>query len=662
MLSRRLFDPFILTILCGIFSLLSQEKAFALEGEAPEAGIFYLDIIDTLEVVDSRSEYSSGTMRRSEIESNPASLYQDVYKHALATKPLVNAYGPFSAQLSVNGFRPGDVTSQVDNVLPLYKRDSYHHLFSLPRTDIFQVELNNNGFPTFELTTVPRDGHGISLGLLDFSAFSNLSMAGISCFHLARISWLDQIMRRLYDEKYSVFPSFEEYYLKIRSNAPGRLGPELNFWFVDQDSYFETSQFDDVIEEGKEAYHTGARWKSNSRSLAGWYLHRMALKESFLTAGWALSYTRREDLARGKSGLISEQPTELNSHLYFLTLAANALVESFTYAHGLEIQHGIRIGRTVNEMKVDSQGMYYPSIYVLQRGDEFTPDSLMRVDFRTGTLQYQTWLRIRKDISRLSLRIGLKGSYRDRFPFSLGPECGLDIDLGPGKLTLASGRYQRFPGAERAHVSMYPMEGSRVEINDSFTFGFHSSLLTLSAYYTKLYDLFDPLDENSQFQGDYADGFSTGFEGIIKKRWSLFDVRIGYGYGRSILQREGIRYPSTYDPGSKVTGALDIHLCDSIIFSLAGDCSQGQRITPLLGREKTALGYQPVWGKPNAVRLPLNWGVSCGTVLKLSRSFQVSLFATDIPGREFAIVYDDWNTKNILSTPWYGGIKVGYDF
>jgi hypothetical protein len=593
---------------------------------------------------------------------DPACLYQDVYKHALATKPLVNAYGPFSAQLSVNGLRPGDVTCRVDNVLPLYKRDSYHHLFSLPRADIFQVELNTCGFPTFELASVPQDGHGISLGLLDFSAFSNLRVSGINCFNLARISWLDQIMRRLYDEKYSVFPSFEEYYLKIRSDAPGRLGPELNFWFVDQDSYFETSQFDDVVEEGQKAYHTGARWKSNSRSMAGWYLHRLAVKESFVTAGWAFSYTRREDLARGKSGLMSEQPTDLNSHLYFLTLDANALVESFTYAHGLEIQHGIRIGRTVNEMRVDSQGMYYPSVYVLQRGDEYTPDSLMRVDFRTGAVHYQTWFRIRKDISRLSLRIGLKGSYRDRFPFALGPECGLDVDLGPGKLTLASGRWQRFPGAERAHVSMYPLEGSRVEVNDSFTLGFRSSLVSLSAYFAKLYDLFDPVDENSMFRGDYADGFSTGFEGVLKRRWSLFDVHVGYGYGRSILMREGIRYPSTYDPGSKVTCTLDVHLCDSIIFSLAGDCSQGQRITPLLGREKTELGYRPIWGKPNAARLPLNWGISCGTALKLSRSFQVSLFAADIPGREFAIIYDDWNTKNFVTTPWYGGAKVGYDF
>ena len=76
-------------------------------------------------------------------------------------------------------------------------------------------------------------------------------------------------------------------------------------------------------------------------------------------------------------------------------------------------------------MKIDSRGMYYPSVYVLQRGDEYTPDDLMWVDFKEGSFHYQTWFHIRKKISRLSLRIGLKGSYRDRFPFALGPEAGL---------------------------------------------------------------------------------------------------------------------------------------------------------------------------------------------------------------------------------------------
>jgi hypothetical protein len=658
----RLLHLLILTTFCGVFRLCFPPIAGALESDTQQREIYYVDILDTLEVVDSLSGHSPGVMRRNEIESDPACLYQDVYKHALATKPLVNAYGPFSAQLSVNGLRPGDITSRVDNVLPLYKRDNYHHLFSLPRSDLFQVELNTRGFPAFELTTSPREGHGISLGLLDFSAFSNLRISRISCFQLARISWLDQIMRRLYDTKYSVFPSFEEYYVKIGSDAPGVLGPELNFWFVDQDSYFETSQFDDMVEEGKEAYRTGARWRSNSRSVAGWYLHRLAVQESFITAGWALSYTHREDLARGTSGLISEQPTDLNSHLDLLTLDANAVLESFTYTHGLEIQHGFRIGRTVNEMKIDSQGMYYPSVYVLQRGDEYTPDDLMWVNFREGSFHYQTWFHVRKKISRLSLHIGLKASYRDRFPFALGPEAGLEYDLGIGVVSMVSGRWQHFPGAERAHVSMYPLEGSRVEVNDSFIIGFNSSLLSLTAYYSKLHDLFDPVDENSMFQGDYADGFSAGLECIAQKRLSLFDIHIGYGYGRSILEREGIWYPSTYDPGHKVTCTLDIHLCDRIIFDLAGDCSQGQRITPLLGREKTELGYRPLWGEPNAARLPLNWGLSCGTVLKIGRSFELSLFVTDIPGREFAVVYDEWNAKNFVTTPWYGGMKVGYDF
>ncbi len=653
---------FIPTFLCAALCILSTVFARATDGGAQENISFYHDVIDTLEVVDSLDDHSSVEMRRSEIQLDPACLYQDVCKHTLATKPLVHTYGPFSAQLSVNGFRPGDIISRVDNVLPLYKRDSYHNLFTLPRTDIFRARLHRRGFPAFDLTTDPREGHGVSLGLLDLSAFTNLRLSSVNCFQLTRISWLDQVMRRWYDEKYSVFPSFEEYFLKIRSNAPAKLGPELNFWFVDQDSYFETSQFDDVIEEGKETYHTGARWKSNSRSAAAWYLHRLLVKDSFITTGWSLSYTRRKDLARGKSGLLSEEPTDLDSHLYFLTLDANAVLEAFTYTSGLEIHHGIIAGRTVNRMKVDSQGMYYPSIYVQQRGDEYTPDELMQVDFRTGAFRYESWIRIKKDISRTSFHLGLNCLYRDRFPLALGPEIGLDYTFGVGKLILAVKRSQRFPVAERAHVTMYPLEGSRVEINDSVNLGFESSLLSFSAFFAKLYDLFDPVDENALFEGEYADGFSTGFECIIKKRISILDVHLGYGYGASYLKREGIGYPSVYDPGRKGICRLHLRFCDSFVLSLSGDCSQGQRITPLLGREETERGYQPIWGQPNSIRLPLSWGVSIGTTVRLSRRFEVSLYANDIPGRKFAVVYDDWHHKNFVKTPWYGGLKVGYDF
>jgi hypothetical protein len=186
--------------------------------------------------------------------------------------------------------------------------------------------------------------------------------------------------------------------------------------------------------------------------------------------------------------------------------------------------------------------------------------------------------------------------------------------------------------------------------------------LSLSAYYSKLHDLFDPVDDNALFKGDYANGYSAGFECVVKKKISLLDIHIGYGYGTSILEREGIAYPSTYDPGSQGICRLHFRFCDSISLSLAGDCSQGQRITPLLGRELTEKGYQPVWGQPNAARLPLNWGLSAGTTLKFSKNFETSLYITDLPGRKFAIVYDDWYTKNFVKTHWYGGVKLGYDF
>jgi len=145
----RLFRLLGRGFLWAALAMLIPYISRALESGVLEAEIFYSDVIDTLDVVDSLSEETNGKIRTSDLELNPSCLYQDVFKYTLATEPSINVYGPFSAQLSVNGLRPGDVKSRVDDVLPLYKKDSYHNLFGLPRTDIFTAKLNKYGFPSF---------------------------------------------------------------------------------------------------------------------------------------------------------------------------------------------------------------------------------------------------------------------------------------------------------------------------------------------------------------------------------------------------------------------------------------------------------------------------------------------------------------------------------
>jgi hypothetical protein len=93
---------FLFTLISEVLFVFTPAVTSALDSSAQEENIYYPDIIDTLEVVDSLDEHSLEKIRRSDIELDPASLYQDVYKHALATKPLANAYGPFSAQLSLS--------------------------------------------------------------------------------------------------------------------------------------------------------------------------------------------------------------------------------------------------------------------------------------------------------------------------------------------------------------------------------------------------------------------------------------------------------------------------------------------------------------------------------------------------------------------------------
>jgi hypothetical protein len=72
----------------GLLLFLSPAITGALESTDAEEIIPYYDIIDTLEVVDSPDDDSNWRIRRSDIELDPSCLYQDVYKHTLATRPL----------------------------------------------------------------------------------------------------------------------------------------------------------------------------------------------------------------------------------------------------------------------------------------------------------------------------------------------------------------------------------------------------------------------------------------------------------------------------------------------------------------------------------------------------------------------------------------------
>jgi hypothetical protein len=157
-----------------------KEKAIIVEN------MFLEDVIDTVNVIDSKEQdiLIEGEIEEEDVNSDPAALHQDVFRHMIATEPLVDSYGPFSAQISVKGLRPQNTGARIDNLLMLYKKDSYHNLFSLPRGDIFKSNFNKNGFSSIDFSTDnQKKGTGFAFGLLDISAYNNLSVSGVNFFN-----------------------------------------------------------------------------------------------------------------------------------------------------------------------------------------------------------------------------------------------------------------------------------------------------------------------------------------------------------------------------------------------------------------------------------------------------------------------------------------------
>jgi len=613
---------------------------------------------------------------RDQLASDPSCLNQDIFMY-MQKNPLINA-GLFSSQISVNGNRPEDTQIEIDRVLRVYDWGKIQNVFGILDSDIFEAQLNRfgyranggSGFSRIDVTTNPRKSSRLSLRFFDFSALANFDLLNSNLVTLGKISWLDQVINRIFGQGF-VCPHSQELYSKL-SFGPKRWQTSSNVWWLHEGSYIRSGVLTDS--QIKRSYQTEADWLNEKELRAFWINNEVILSSRlFLELALSLYDTHRFDYARGKSGMVGlVDPTELYVDLDFSTQAVSSLMELSYFAEHLEVNSGIRVSKIRNIFSYNSEGYFYPRFYASQRGDEISPEEIKDGYSQDNVLESGYWTNVNTEVLGLGIMAGLTGSMRTGYPFGLSPRVQISYPLSisflyNSGLILSLGAYRQFPGAERVYVTMYPVSESKGKAEESalVALGFQSDQFHLVLSGSKIRHLYCPGYANSRFSSVYANGYTAVLETGLKNRIGRITTELVYGYGISVNDQEGLEYRSVHDPGHNATLSVLYRPNEKFVLAATGEFSEGQRINRVIAREMTSEGYRPIWDPiPNSDRLPAKLGISIGGRLSLSDELLLSVYVVNFPGHTYAVMYQGWDPekRSDIKYPFLVGLGIERNF
>jgi len=610
------------------------------------------------------------------LELDPSCFHHDILMY-VQKDPLMSS-GLFSSQIFINGNRPEDTHIEIDRILKVYDRGKIQNVFGLFDSGVFETSLKRfgyradggSGFSVIDLETNPRERTNLALRFFDLSAATNFSLLNSSLFTGGKISWLDQVINRIFGQGF-VCPHSQEFFSTV-TYGPKRRQVRANFWWFREGSFIKTGPLTNPAI--KKSYQTEADWSSEKEHMAFWVNNGVVINSKlYLELALSLYDTYRFDNAIGKSGMVGIfDPNDLFVDLSFSTKAVSSMMELSYFSSRYQINYGVKVSRITNRLAFNSEGYFYPGVYRSQRGDEISPEELKEGRNRSKVLDSSYWTNVNTNFMRLEMMAGVVASHRTGYPLGFSPriQIGYPLDLSVlenSRVILSLGHYRQFPGPERVYVTMYPVSESDGKAEESrlLALGFRSEQLNFSFFGSKIRNLYSPGYENSRFSSEYADGYTAGFEVAVRNRFGNISSEFDYGYGRSVHRQEGLEYPSRYDPGHNASLSFLYRPSKKLAMTVRGDFGQGQRIHRLIAREETPEGYTPIWDPvPNSDRLPAMWRISMGNTFFLSDDILVSLFVVNFPGYPCAVMYEGWdpNKKSYVQYPFIFGFGTELNF
>ena len=656
-----------------------REEEKAKESITVEENQLFEGIVEPILVIADNSDEDltlKQRIDRDQLASDPSCLNQDIFMY-MQKNPLINA-GLFSSQISVNGNRPEDTQIEIDRVLRVYDWGKIQNVFGIFDSDIFEAHLNRfgyranggSGFSRIDVTTNPRKSSRLSLRFFDFSALANFSLLNSNLVTLGKISWLDQVINRIFGRGF-VCPHSQELYSKW-TLGPKQCQISSNVWWFREASYIKSGALTDS--QIRKSYQTEADW-ANEKELRAFWTNGQVVLNSRLLLECALSLhnTHRLDHARGESGLVGlVDPTELYVDLDFSTHTVSSLMELSYLAEHLEVNSGVRVSKIKNILSYNSEGYFYPGFYVSQRGDEISPEEIKKGYSKDDVFESSYWTNVHTKFIGLQIMAGLTGSMRTGYPFGLSPRLQFAYPLSISFLDnsgaiLSLGAYRQFPGAERVYVTMYPVSESKGKAEESIlvALGLQSDQFHLVLSGSKIRHLYSPGYANSRFCSVYANGYTAALETGFKNRIGRMTTELDYGYGISVNDQEGLEYRSVHDPGHNATLSLLYRPNEKFVLAATGEFSEGQRINRVIAREMTSEGYRPIWDPiPNSDRLPAKLGISIGGRLSLSDELLLSVYVVNFPGHTYAVMYQGWDPekRSDIKYPFLVGLGIERNF
>lgn len=583
-----------------------ENKSITLESTEDEVNIFFRLSSEPIEIPQvtvsgekfyEKVKYKTYELQQGDLRRIPQFGEQDALR-AFFALPSVTSLNDFSTQLYVRGGNFDETLISIDNV-PVYNPYHFGSFFSMFNPDIIEKQtLYSSNYPNkfggclsgaLDIQTkagnFEKTNTSISLGLVSSKAFFETPLGKGSLILSARRTYLD-LLASIIDENilpYYFYDVYGKYNYPINDKnhiSISMLYSRDNFKMFD-DNYYENIKVSDE-----------PTWGNNIYNLK--YSH-LFNKQASIDAQIYLSSSLF--VAEGHSIDDSEfTRTKVDNKIHDISVTLNFIYS--VSGHNLQVGFELKKIDFKYDWEIGNSSLTSFGFELEDTFFDFAPNPFEHVN---NEMLYNLYVRDKIIISKsLDFTIGLRNSYYSNLGLNLvTPAINVNFQINDNvELLFGYGKYfqnlfvikdQNTFLLDPFSVVFLPQNKSQLPSSNNFNLNlvYSNFLLGSTLEVSTYYNLRENLPSSYPRQTNhytFENGYSTGFELLLKKNIGDVSGWLSYSFTRSIKSNTDFDYFSRIDRTNNIKILFNLELSESWFFTSFWTFATGTPYTPTLGQ------------------------------------------------------------------------------
>lgn len=522
---------------------------------------------------------------------------------AFQALPSVTSVNDFSAQLFLRGGNFDETLIALDDV-PVYNPYHLGSFFSMFNTNIIEKQtLYPSNYPNkyggylsgaLNIQTKPgsydKTNGSVSIGLISSKAFIETPIGKGSLILAGRRTYFDLIAKlflKKATDKSGPFPYFF-YDVYAKYNYPIDKKNHISLSLLHSRDIFK--MFDKISYQSINVKDEPS-WGNNLYSVK--YTH---LFNNRFSINANLYYTSSSFIADGKS-INNSSPTETKVNNRIEDISSNI---NFNYSL---VGHNLQAGLELKKLNLNYDwlvGISELSSFGFELEDTFFDYAPNIFSAKNNENFFNIFLRDKIILTKkLDITLGLRNSYLSKLKMNLiTPSLNINYQYSNDlELIFNYGKYfqnlfvikdQNSLLLDPFSVYFLPKNKSQLANSNNinltlvFTNFLFGSSLELSGYYNKRENLASSYEEDEHYH--FEDGYSTGIEILLKKKYGNVSGWLSYSLSRSLKSHLDYYYPSRIDRTNTIKLLFNYKLSESWFFTSFWTYATGLPYTPIVGQ------------------------------------------------------------------------------